>query len=52
MKQYRILDNEFTREFAEVLIGMVYTGEMQQKYIMLNTCNGELLFDTSEVEEV
>ena len=52
MKRYMILDNESTRDFAEGLIGMICKGEKQQKYIKLFTCNGELLFDKSEVEEV
>ena len=56
--EYKILDTESTRDFAEGLIGksFISTGFTKEvngvKYIELDTCDGELLFAEDEVQLV
>ena len=55
---YTILDTESTRDFAEGLIGksFISTGLTKEvtgdKYIEIDTCDGELLFAEDEVQLV
>lgn len=51
--KYKILNTETTRDFADGLIGKTFekTG-WERGYIILNTCDGELMFLPDEVEEV
>ena len=57
MKKYIIKDVNSVYDFAGSLIGMTFesTGTEVKNditYIKLNTCDGELLFNENEVEEV
>ena len=53
MKKYTILNTESTREFCEDLIGNAFEciGK-KDGYIILDTIDGELLFDEDEVKEI
>lgn len=56
MKKYKILENDSTLDFCESLIGMVFEGEKViengTEYIELNTCDGRLIFEDDEVQEI
>lgn len=52
MQRYRILNTETTIDFAKGLMGDIYNGQQEGKYINLNTADGKLLFTSEEVEEV
>lgn len=52
MEKYRILDVESVHDFAESLIGMTFEGKWDKGYIVLNTCDGEILFSSYELEVI
>ena len=50
---YKILDTEDTRDFSKSLINMVFSGaENENGFIVLDTCDGELLYKANEVKRV